>query len=171
MKTWLTLRYWSVLLVETKIMRWSGLTVTVYTSPWCWSARWYKTTQKNPERRSLSLESGVAYLATILAKVSIEMGSFLHDVVRGDRLPASIILWIKGASAGFDARGTRSWTHFMAHWDCSVTLYDFFLHEVGKFSVLGEITLKRRSSSRMQDLTHYLFPYSHNGHSSTRSTN
>ena len=67
-------------------------------------------THKSAVRRSLSWESGVSYLATILAKpkVSIEMGSFLHDVVRGDRLPASIILWIKGASAGFDARGTRS---------------------------------------------------------------
>ena len=63
---------------------------------------------KKPERRSLSLESGVAYWSTILAKVSIEMDSFLHDVVRGDRLPASIILRITGASAGFDARGTRS---------------------------------------------------------------
>jgi hypothetical protein len=73
-----------------------------------WSARWHETTQKNPERRSLRLESGVAYLATILSKVSIEMDSFLHDVVRGDRLPTSIILRIKGASAGFDARGTRS---------------------------------------------------------------
>jgi hypothetical protein len=46
---------------------------------------------KNPERRSFSLESGVAYLPTVLAKVSIEMDSFLYDVVRGDRLPASII--------------------------------------------------------------------------------
>jgi hypothetical protein len=43
-----------------------------------------------------------------------------------------------------------------------------FLHEVGKFSVLGEITLNRRKSSRMQDLTNYLFPYSHDGHSPTK---
>ena len=61
-------------------------------------------THKSAVRRSLSSESGVAYLATILAKVSIEMGSFLHDVVRGDRLPASKLLRIKGVSAGFDAR-------------------------------------------------------------------
>ena len=46
-----------------------------------------------------------------------------------------------------------------------------FLHEVGKCSVLGEITLNRRTSSRMQDLTNYLLPYSHNGHYPTRSTN
>ena len=38
-------------------------------------------THKSAVRRSLSSESGVAYLAAILAKVSIEMGSFLHDVV------------------------------------------------------------------------------------------
>ena len=61
-----------------------------------------------PRTQIFKLGVGRCVLATILAKVSIEMDSFLHDVVRGDRLPASIILRIKGASAGFDAKGTRS---------------------------------------------------------------